>query len=91
VPGVQWEKGEKWDYLITFETVSRNLLSWDSIYSTFDVDWRITSITWSNGIVKTYVYNPSSIVITLSWDIPEGIDNTKTIDLNTFLVSYTTV
>lgn len=65
-------------YTHTFETVSKNLKSIPSTLSYTGDD--LTSITYSNGIIKTLNYTGDNLTsIVLSGSTPEGIDLTKTL------------
>ncbi len=65
---------------IAYETVSKNLNSWDAILSYTSGD--LTTITYSDGvgtIIKTFNYTIGSLTsIVLSGDTPSGITLTKT-------------
>jgi hypothetical protein len=68
-------------YKQTFETVSKNISSWDATISYSG--GVVSSISYSNGVltvVKTFNYTGSDLTsIVLSGDTPAGIDLTKTL------------
>lgn len=62
----------------TFETVNKNLQSSDSTIAMTGDD--IASITYANGIVKTFAYGPDGLAsVTLSGNVPGGISLIKTL------------
>ena len=64
---------------ITFETVSKNLDSSGAVFA-YDVSGNLTSITYSNGVVKTFAWGVGGDLtsVTLSGSTPSGIDLVKT-------------
>ena len=62
----------------TFETVAKNLAAVDATLAyTGEV---LTSITYANGVVKTFTYGPDGLAsVVLSGAVPGGIDLTKTL------------
>lgn len=63
----------------SFETVSANLSSVDYTLN-YDINGNITSIDYSNGIIKTFNYTGEDITsIVLSGSTPGGIELTKTL------------
>jgi len=66
------------DALVSFETINKNLhaangmIAWE--------DGEIASITYANGIVKTFTYGMAGLqTIALSGATPAGIDHVKTL------------
>jgi len=63
----------------SFETVSANLSAYDNVLN-YDGSGNITSITYSNGVTKTFNYTGADITsIVLSGATPGGIELTKTL------------
>lgn len=75
------EKGDTGSFEETFETVSKNLTSWN--YTLNYTLGDLTSIVYTNGvdiITKTLYYTTGDLTsIVLSGDTPAGIDLTKTL------------
>lgn len=75
----------------SFETVSANLDASDATLN-YNVNGDITSIEYTNGIIKTFNYTGSDITsIVLSGSTPGGIDLTKTlsyVDGDVVSISY---
>jgi len=63
----------------TFETVNRNLDA-NGASSAVDGDGVIQSVSYTDGIVKTFTYNGDGLIaeIALSGNVPAGIDLVKT-------------
>ncbi len=77
--GIQGEKGEDGVGKLSFETVSKNLDAADAVIA-YDAEDNPTSITYSDGVVKTFTYTGEDLTtITLSGATPEGIDLIKTL------------
>lgn len=81
--GIQGEQGIQGPtglFEASFESVSKNLKSWNVVSSTSN------SLSYSDGVstvVKTITKpNATTVILTLSGDTPAGIDLIKTITLN---------
>ncbi len=62
----------------SFESINKNLSSSDMTIAM--VGEEIGSITYANGIVKTFAYGPNGLAsVTLSGNVPGGISLTKTL------------
>lgn len=79
-PGDQGIQGPPGTYPINFEYFNRNLSSSNGT-DTYDGNGRLTTITYANGVVKTFNYGLDGRLeaITLSGSIPGGINTTKTL------------
>jgi hypothetical protein len=81
IQGLKGDTGAPGDLTSRFETVSKNLLSWDFTISRTSGD--IVSIIYTDGvstIVKTFNYTTGDLTsIVLSGDTPAGIDLIKTL------------
>lgn len=78
VNGQSADISEMQGYVITFESVSRNLPSEGVAYAYSGGN--LTQITYANGIVKTFNYSGDTLVsIVLSGNTPDGIELTKTL------------
>lgn len=66
------------DIEATFESISKNLRSTDAVLN--HVGGVLTSITYADGVVKTFTYGPNGLAtVVLSGAIPDGPDLTKTL------------
>ena len=80
IQGATGPQGPSGSFEDTFESVSKNLKSWNVVSSTPD------SLTYSDGVssITKTITKPDAVtvILTLTGDTPSGIDLVKTITLN---------